>query len=293
MQTSTDASERTPAEHGVWYDPATTQDLGTCARRHAAAGAAARAWAAQCDDPARQALGIHAFLPPSSPRVGLWTRHAGLAHLVGTATLLRDAQGPCLVTAAHTLLDKRGRYTEALRDGGLMALAASGERLILGKRVWSDYGERDVAITALTEREAATLGGAVTIAYGVTPPALWVAFGYPCFANRQRHRAAPVVSNGTRLVLYHETQALGCTSARQAWKLDRRDVFDPVSGRQTEERSLRGCSGGLIAGYHPMLACWLPEAILTEYHQGERQVGTRLSAVFGALPTPPSVVGTA
>lgn len=268
-----------PPALGVWFDPAILGTAQDCGVRHCRAATAAQAWRDAATG-ATQLRASHAYFPDRIPCVALCTRVQGRVEAIGSATLLRDGRGPCLVTAAHTLQDPDGTYADALKREGLIALALSGASIFVGTRTWHEYAD-DVALTPLQEDEATCLGGAVHVPG--TPWAgasLWAAFGFPNSGNRQRVRHAPFALHGQRIMLYHRADTP--PGARGiAWTMDRTAILDPASGQMSTGKSLKGCSGGLIAGYDPKLGVWLPEAILTEYHQGATAlVGTPLSRIF-------------
>lgn len=268
-----------PPALGVWYDPATLGSVQDGGFRHCLAATTAQAWRDAATG-AAQLRAIHAYFPARIPCVALCTRVQGRVEAIGTATLLRGGRGPCLVTAAHTLQDPGGSYADALKREGLIALALSGASIFVGTRVWQEYRD-DVALTPLEEDEAAQLGGAVHVP-GATSVAvsIWAAFGFPNSGNRQRLRQAPFALHGQRIMLYHRAEP-PAGARGVAWQMDRTAILDPVSGQTSTGKSLKGCSGGLIAGYAPTLGVWLPEAILTEYRQGATAlVGTPLSRIF-------------
>lgn len=272
-------------ELGVWYDARLARDPAACTDRHERASEEAlRACAAM---PTIQvgAAAIHAFLPQGVPCVALCTATGGLVRSVATASLLRVEDEACLVTALHAVCERGGGYKAHYVDHGLMALAMSGARLPLHGRAWDCYDALDVAVMSLSDDEAAHLGGALDIAYAPVPAQLWVAYGFPQSANRQSHRGRPLALQAQRLVLYDRVPlppAAGIAAeAALCLHYDAGHAFDPGSGAPRAVRAPQGCSGGLVAAYRPELGCWLPEAIVVEWHAPQRAlVAVALAALF-------------
>jgi hypothetical protein len=274
-------------EVGEWYSRGLAVDPLACATRHQRCSNEAQRAHAMMPGVEEAAAAIHAFLPRGAPCVALCTSVHGLLQVVGTATLLRDDGGPCLVTALHAICDRTGLYNSHYADHGLMALSMNNERLELGNRKWACYDSLDVAILPLDENEADRLGGAFDIAHAQVPAQLWIAYGFPQSSNKQKHLRRPFVLDCLRIVLYDSapfpTASSIAPGASFTLRYDADQVFNPVTGKRQQARSPRGCSGGLVAGYHPEFGCWIPGGIVTEWHESDKAlVATSLRSVFAA-----------
>lgn len=274
-------------ELGVWYSRHLPVDSSACALRYQRCSDEAQLFHEATPRIEGAATAIHAFLPQGSPCIALCTVVRGLLQVVATATLLRDDGGPCLVTALHALCDRAGLYNSHYADHGLMALSMNNERLGLANREWSCYDQFDIAILPLNESEAEQLGGAFDIAHSLTPARLWIAYGFPLSSNKQEHRRRYLALDCLRIILYDPAPYPAAssipTAASFSLHYDAKQSFNPETRRQQNGRSPRGCSGGLVVGYHPKLGCWIPEGIVTEWHESDRAlVATSLRSVFVA-----------
>lgn len=272
-------------ELGIWYDRDLAVDPATSMIRHRRCSDEAQRMRETMPGIEDAAAAIHAFLPKSAPCVALCTVERGLLQVVATATLLRDDGGPCLVTALHAICDREGSYNAHYVDHGLMALSMNNERLGLGNRPWSCYDRLDVAVLALDESEAGRLGGAFDIAHALTPAQLWIACGFPQSSNKQKHLRRPLALDCLRIVLYDPVPLPSASGIAPAsgfsLRYDARRAFDPATRRRQYGRSPKGCSGGLVAGYHPEFGCWIPEGIVMEWHESDKAlVATSLHSVF-------------
>ncbi|WP_146084116.1 hypothetical protein [Xanthomonas albilineans] len=277
----------TARELGVWYSRNLAINLSANAERHR-----------HCSDEAQRAkraalridaaaMAIHAFFPQGTHCVALCTMVHRLVQVVATATLLRDNGGPCLVTALHALCDRTGDYNSHYFDHGLMALSMNNERIGLAGKRWSCYDKHDVALLQLDEEETEKLGGALDIAHAMAPAKLWIAYGFPQSSNKQKHRLHPFSLDCQRIVLYDSTFFPSASSvdpeASFSLHYDPKKAFNAGTRKEQHARSPKGCSGGLVAGYHPQFGCWIPEGIITEWHESSSAlVATSIHSVFPA-----------
>lgn len=275
-------------EQGQWLTATTgLLDSDTQTRRlrcHAAAISATQRNDSSEED--SDAHPIHRFLPSGFHAVALCTNDRGQVRVVGSAALLRDQAGPCLVTAMHVLSGPDGFYREVLRDAGLMVLTMSGKKLVLRTRAWALYEHVDVAVLELTEDEVQLLGGALPLVWSPGMQMLWVGYGFPASRNRQKHRAHPFALHGNRIVLYDRAEPPrnfgGDPEHHIFFKYDLARSYVPSAKRQQPAPNPAGCSGGLVAAYINDLACWMPLGVIVEWHQPERTlVVSPLDRAFG------------
>ncbi|QGH66996.1 hypothetical protein GHV42_16560 [Xanthomonas oryzae pv. oryzicola] len=281
------AEELKARELGVWYSGYLDINLsaGVERYRHCSEEAGRAKKAARSIKGA--AMAIHAFFPQGTHCVALCTIVNGLLQVVATATLLRDNGGPCLVTALHAICDRVGAYQSHYFDHGLMALATNNERIVLAGKKWMCYDEHDVAILPLGAEEAEKLGGALDIAHAMESAALWLAYGFPQSSNKQKHRLRPLSLNLQRIVLYNPTffPSASSIAPEKVFSLhyDPKKSFNAETFNQQYAPSPKGCSGGLVAGYHPKFGCWIPEGIIAEWHESSSAlVATSIRSVFPA-----------
>ena len=220
------------------------------------------------------------FLP-----FGLYTWNAGHLKLIGTAFILEDAKGPLLITAKHVVCDADHKFRMELSENGLIAMSLDSRTFDIQTRTWSLYSKHDVAMIDLSKEEALILETPIFYPHTEEVPKLWVAYGLPGSKNKQRRKDVPFKPNGTRIGLYTTCDPPKAFNRSPNdfvfFKYPRKKVHSSNAKRTEAAPTTKGYSGGLVAGYIESLHCWIPYAVIIEFHHEENiLVAARLDKIF-------------